>query len=83
MQVRGREERMAFVAGFEQAYHFRLIYNKPMIFPIYGCLRHAHGGPWELYKRVGRAEDEQYRFCAAFAAEPSRGEITEGIARNV
>ena len=30
MQVRGREERQAFVASFEEVYHFRLIYNKPV-----------------------------------------------------
>lgn len=53
MSVRGRAERMEWVASFEEVYHFRLIYNKPAIFPIYGCLRHAFGGPWELYKRNG------------------------------
>jgi adenylate kinase len=83
MQVRGREERLAFVANFEEVYHFRLIYNKPFHFPIYGALRHAFGGPWELYKRLGRMETETYRFSVAFAAEPDRSEITEGIARDV
>jgi adenylate kinase len=83
MQVRGREERLAFVAAFEEVYHFRLIYNKPFHFPIYGALRHAFGGPWELYKRLGRMESETYRFSVAFAAEPDRSAITEGIARDV
>jgi adenylate kinase len=83
MQVRGREERLAFAAGFEEVHHFRLIYNKPYHFPIYGALRYAYGGPWELYKRLGRMETEVYRFAQAFQAEPSRGEITEGIARDI
>ena len=52
-------------------------------FPIYGCLRHAYGEPWELYKRLGRMETEVYRFSEAFAAEPSRDQITDGIARDL
>lgn len=84
MQVRGREERMAYAASFEEVYHFRLIYNKPFHFPIYGCLRHAHGSgaPWELYKRTGRGEDEAYRFAEAFDKEPDPEQITEAIARD-
>jgi adenylate kinase len=84
MQVRGREERMAYAASYEEVYHFRLIYNKPYHFPIYGCLRHSHGSgaPWELYKRTGRAEEEAYRFVQAFNKEPDPEQITEGIARD-
>jgi len=83
MSVRGRQERLDFEAEFEQVYHFRLIYNKPMIFPIYGCLRMAYGGPWELYKRVGVRENEAYRFTEAFAAEPLPPTITDAIRREV
>jgi adenylate kinase len=32
MQVRGREERMAYAASYEEIYHFRLIYNKVRCF---------------------------------------------------
>ena len=81
MSVRGRQERMEWVASFEEIYHFRLIYNKPAIFPIYGCLRHAFGGPWELYKRTGVREFEAYKFCAAFDAEPVPADITDAIRR--
>ncbi len=54
-----------------------------MIFPIYGALRMAWGGPWELYKRVGRGDEEQYRFTQAFAKEPGPPEITDAIRREV
>jgi adenylate kinase len=81
MSVRGRAERMEWVGQFEEVYHFRLIYNKPAIFPIYGCLRHAFGGSWELYKRAGVREFETYKFCAAFDSEPGPPEITDAIRR--
>jgi adenylate kinase len=83
MGVRGRQERLDFLATFIQAYHFRLIYNKPFIFPIYGSLRKAFGGPWELYKRTGSTNynilDEEYVFRRAFAEEPTPSEITDAI----
>jgi len=37
--VQGRKERLEFIASFETVYHFRLLYNKPYWFPIYGALR--------------------------------------------
>lgn len=43
MQVRGREDRLAFVASYEEVFHFRLLYRKPFIFPIYGALRYSFG----------------------------------------
>lgn len=58
---------------------FRLIYNKPSIWPIYGVLRYAFGGPWELYKREGMRETEKYVFRRAFESEPGPAEITESI----
>ena len=83
MGVRGRQERLDFLATFEAVYHFRLIYNKPFHFPIYGALRLAFGGPWELYKRTGSTNynvlDEAYEFRRAFAEEPTPAEITDAI----
>lgn len=71
------------MAQFEQCYHFRLIYNLPAIFPIYGALRHVYGQPWELYKRVGRLETEEYRFAGAWPSEPTPAQITDAIAQNI
>lgn len=81
MSVRGRAERMQQVAAFEEIYHFRLIYNKPNIWPIYGCLRKPYGGPWEVYKRTGAREQEAYQFAQAFATEPGPPELTDAIRR--
>lgn len=38
MSYRGREERMEFVATFRTVYHFRLLYRKPYLYPIYGSV---------------------------------------------
>ena len=48
MGVRGRQERLAFENSFETAYHFRLLYWAGSMYPIIGCIRHSHGGPWEV-----------------------------------
>ena len=83
MSIRGRGDRREYVSKWETAYHFRLLYKKPFFFPIFGALRFA-GGKWELYKRFGKMESEEYRLMRTYAeGEPNAGEITRVIlARN-
>ena len=55
MGVRGRQERLAFENSFETAYHFRLLYWAGSMYPIIGCIRHSHGGPWEVRRYMADA----------------------------
>lgn len=85
MSIRGRGERMEYVSGWEEVYHFRLLYRKPYFFPIYGALRYAGPGTkWELYKKFGKMESEEYKLQRTYAGgEPDSKEITRIIlARN-
>ena len=66
MSIRGRGDRREYVSKWETAYHFRLLYKKPFFFPIFGALRFA-GGKWELYKRFGKMESEEYRLMRTYA----------------
>jgi len=87
MGVRGRQERQDFVQTFENAYHFRLLYLGASAYPIMGALRHAWGGPWEVFKRVDIVEEdssgggvtrrEEYQLGGSFGSHPSPSEITE------
>ena len=83
MGVRGRQERQDFVATFHPAYHFRLLYLGAGPYPIMGALRHTHGGPWEVLRRVdlvdeatGARRGEEYRIVGTFDAQPDAGKIT-------
>lgn len=79
MSIRGRGGRMELFASFEEVFHFRLLYNKPAFFPIYGALRMAFGQDWDVYKRTGRRESEAYEFRKSFADRPGPPELTEVI----
>lgn len=80
MQVRGRQERMDFVANFKDIYHFRLLYKKPYLYPIYGALRMSYGEPWTVYKRVQKSrKEEDYFPVGSFEKEPSTSDITSCI----
>lgn len=80
MQVRGRQERMDFVANFKDIYHFRLLYKKPFLYPIYGALRMTYGEPWTVYKRVQKSrKEEDYFPVGSFDKEPTTSEITSCI----
>ena len=47
-------------------YHFRLLYKKPFFFPIYGALRYGTGGMWELYKKFGKMEQEEWKLLRTY-----------------
>ena len=80
MSVRGRKERMDAVAAWKEVYHFRLLYRKPYFFPIYGALRFAYyENEWELYKRTGARELEQYVLLGTYPSEPTPDEMTKKI----
>ena len=80
MSVRGRQERMDAVAAWKEVYHFRLLYRKPYFFPIYGALRFAYyENEWELYKRTGARELEQYVLLGTYPSEPTPDEMTKKI----
>jgi len=87
MQIRGREERMNFAKQFKEVYHFRLLYRKPYMHPIYGLLRHAFGGEWEVYKRVVKkteqGKQEKYCFADTYNKEPTPAQITDAIAKTI
>ena len=40
--------------------------QETFFFPIFGALRFA-GGKWELYKRFGKMESEEYRLMRTYA----------------
>ena len=81
MSIRGRGERAEYAAGYEEVYHFRLLYRLPYFFPIYGALRKPFGGEWELYKRYGTRQDERYQLMKTYdtTTEPSADEKTKII----
>lgn len=80
MQVRGRQERMDFVSTFVDIYHFRLLYKKPYLYPIYGALRMTYGEPWTVFKRVQKSrKEEEYVPVQTFQREPTISEITNSI----
>lgn len=81
MSIRGRGERREYARSWEEVYHFRLLYKKPFFFPIYGALRYTGPGTkWELYKRFGKMESEEYTLQRTYAeGEPNASEITKVI----
>ena len=80
MSIRGRQERMDAVAAWREIYHFRLLYRKPYFFPIYGALRYTYyENAWELYKRVGMREEEDYVLRSTYDSEPDPDEMTKQI----
>lgn len=80
MSVRGRQGRMDFTSTYIPAYHFRLLYKGPMMFPIMGALRHQYGGPWEVHRRVQLGPgQEEYQLIAEFEAEPNASQITKAF----
>eukprot|EP00959_Pyramimonas_sp_CCMP1952_P423793 8877347-Pyramimonas_sp.AAC.1 len=81
MQVRGRQERLDFENTFETVYHFRLLYNKPYHFPIYGALRKSYGQDWEIYKRksISKKEEEYVLTPLTYNKEPNADAITKAI----
>ena len=81
MSIRGRGERREYIGGWEEVYHFRLLYRKPYFFPIYGALRYAGPGTkWELYKKFGKMESEEYKLQRTYeGGEPNSKEITRII----
>uniref|UniRef100_A0A7S0RJM4 DUF1995 domain-containing protein n=1 Tax=Pyramimonas obovata TaxID=1411642 RepID=A0A7S0RJM4_9CHLO len=81
MQVRGRQGRMDFENTFETVYHFRLLYNKPYHFPIYGALRKSYGAEWEIYKRksITKKEENYALTPVTFKKEPNAEQITRAI----
>ena len=81
MSVRGRGERREYVEKtWEEVYHFRLLYKKPFFFPIYGALRYGTGGMWELYKKFGKMEQEEWKLLRTYDdGEPGAAEITKRI----
>ena len=89
MTVRGRDVRDEQRASFGEIYHFHLLYNKPFMYPIYGCLRKTYGSEWEVYKRSqlkpgpGGTPREEWRFSEAFDEEPVPAQITRAVQRAV
>lgn len=82
MGVRGRAERREYAASFEEIYHFRLVYNKPLFHPIYGALRRAHDHDWQVYKRFNVTKrTEEYRVIKTFPQKPTREELSDAILR--
>ena len=81
MSIRGRGERREYVEKtWEEVYHFRLLYKKPFFFPIYGALRYGTGGMWELYKKFGKMEQEEWKLLRTYDdGEPGAAEITKRI----
>lgn len=83
MSIRGRGERREYVSTWREVYHFRLLYRKPYFFPIYGAMRYTHDGKWELYKKFGKMESEEYVLKRAYdtgsEGMPGAGEVTKVI----
>lgn len=84
MQVQGRADRIDFVQSFECIYWFSLIFKRPALFPIYGCLRMSVGGTdgkWVVYRREGKpgSEDECFNPIAEYDSRPSQDRITAAI----
>eukprot|EP00241_Pyramimonas_parkeae_P006930 CAMPEP_0114252044 /NCGR_PEP_ID=MMETSP0058-20121206/15613_1 /TAXON_ID=36894 /ORGANISM="Pyramimonas parkeae, CCMP726" /LENGTH=326 /DNA_ID=CAMNT_0001365925 /DNA_START=170 /DNA_END=1151 /DNA_ORIENTATION=+ len=80
MSTRGRQGRIDFTNMFETVYHFRLLYNKPYFFPIYGALRYVYGEQWEIYKRTTITKTvEIYNKVTTVPKEPTPAIITKAI----
>lgn len=80
MSIRGRQGRMDFAATFTPAYHFRLLYRSVSMHPIMGALRHEHGGPWEVFRRVELGPGkEEYQLIGSFDKEPTPPQITDSF----
>ncbi len=92
MGVRGRAERLAFAASFEEVYHFRNIYSgTTFMYPILGSVRMARpggggsggaagrrSGRRVLYQRRESDGQERYEPVGCWLRrEPTAGEITE------
>ena len=96
MSVRGRSERIAYAASFQEIFHFRLLYSgTTFMFPILGCLRMSCAAQPEdekpLYVLYQRRETgmrisdghESYTPVGVFDEEPSSDLITPHIPREV
>jgi hypothetical protein len=87
MSVRGRSERLAFAAGFEEIYHFRNIYSGTnFMFPILGSLRMTREGGAKrvLYRRFEGGGKEQYRPVGCWVGrEPTSQEMSELVPKQV
>lgn len=83
MQVRGREDRLAFVDSYEEVYHFRLLYRKPFAFPIYGALRYSFGAEPPTAsistRRAQRGHFRVTRLRLGASRVLSRGERVGGV----
>eukprot|EP00238_Polyblepharides_amylifera_P002224 CAMPEP_0196590422 /NCGR_PEP_ID=MMETSP1081-20130531/66599_1 /TAXON_ID=36882 /ORGANISM="Pyramimonas amylifera, Strain CCMP720" /LENGTH=306 /DNA_ID=CAMNT_0041913531 /DNA_START=213 /DNA_END=1133 /DNA_ORIENTATION=+ len=80
MRLQGRDERLAFEKTFETVHHFRLLYNKPYHFPIYGALRKSYGNDWEIFKRTNITRKiEDYVYKSSYPDEPNPEKITKAI----
>ena len=78
MGVQGRKERLQFISSFETVYHFRLLYNKPYWFPIYGALRKVRS----LVCELGSGGDNQ-RECVRLYSDDTDANryLGQGLAR--
>ena len=90
MSVRGRTDRLAFAASFEEIYHFRLLYSgTTFTFPILGAVRMAYEGeghiaPYTLFQRRESGGAESYDPRGAFPGRPpTAGEITQLVPKAV
>mmetsp|Transcript_17925 Transcript_17925/g.42653 ORF Transcript_17925/g.42653 Transcript_17925/m.42653 type:complete len:579 (+) Transcript_17925:56-1792(+) len=98
MGVRGRSERIAFAAAFEEVYHFRNVYSgTTFMFPILGSVRMTRRGGAKrvLYRRreVGSTSSvtnregggsERYEPVGCWVGrEPTPREITELVPKQV
>jgi len=95
MSVRGRSERLAFAASFEEIYHFRLLYSgTTFMFPVLGAVRMARpsapvegSAPPPMYVLFQRRESdgaECYEPIGSFGdREPTTDEITSLVPRTV
>jgi len=85
MQVGGRKERIAFAKSFTPIYHFRLLYQKPFFYPIYGCIRMTVGERWGVFKKIGGTnvirDPESYVLVDEFDKEPTPQLITGSLMR--
>merc|ERR1712007_189614 len=79
MSIRGRQERIDYAKKFEDIWHFRLLYCKPDLYPIYGSLRKTFSGDWELYELDGIKQFEEYKLLGRYSTEPNGREITRKI----
>jgi len=96
MSVRGRSERLAFAASFEEIYHFRLLYSgTTFMFPILGAVRMARPPApstptaalpptYVLFQRRESEGAERYEPVGSFSGrEPTAEEITSLLPRRV